>query len=116
MLRKASYSRSLRARLMLLVLLLGISAFFEAQVATPVFVQVNSAVPQSTSVPSVAVTFNSAQTAGNLNLVAVGWNDTQATVASVTDTAGNSYARAVGPILGAGLSQSIYYAKNIKAA
>jgi fibronectin type 3 domain-containing protein len=115
MLRKSPYT-SLRSSIMLLILLLGASAFFEAQVATPVFVQVNSAVPQSTSVPSVVVTFNAAQTAGNLNLVAVGWNDTQATVASVTDTAGNSYVRAVGPTLGSGLSQSIYLAKNIVAA
>jgi fibronectin type 3 domain-containing protein len=109
-------STSFRSVMVLGVVLLGTSAFTKAQGATPVFVQVNSAVPQSTSVPSVVVTFNGAQTAGNLNLVTVGWNDTQATIASVTDTAGNLYVRAVGPTLGSGLSQSIYYAKNIVAS
>ena len=60
--------------------------------------------------------FSAAQTAGNLNVVVVGWNDTQAAVLSVSDTAGNVYTRAIGPTLGSGLSQSIYYAKNIAAA
>src|SRR5262249_1478253 len=66
---------------------------------------------------TVRVTFSGAQTAGNLNVVAVGWNDTQALVSSVSDARGNVYARAVGPVALAGtLSQSIYYAKNIAAA
>ena len=39
------------------------------------FVQVNAATPQSPST-SVAVSYPLAQTAGNLNIVAVGWNDT----------------------------------------
>jgi len=82
----------------------------------PTFVQVNSVVPQSTAVSSVSVTFTAAQTAGNLNVVVVGWNDTTAAVASLTDTAGNVYVRAVGPTFGSELSQSIYYAKNIVAA
>jgi hypothetical protein len=73
-------------------------------------------VPQSSAVTSASVTFKAVQTAGNLNLVAVGWNDTQAAVASVSDTAGNVYARAVGPTLGSGLTQSLYYAKNIVAS
>src|SRR5262249_60802853 len=69
--------------------------------------------PQST----VTVTFSGAQTAGNLNVVAVGWNDTTAQVSSVTDSKGNVYARAVGPVTLSGtLSQSIYYAKNIGTA
>ena len=77
------------------------------------FVQVNSAVPQS-SPTSVAVKYTSAQTAGNLNVVVVGWNDSTATVSSVSDSAGNVYQRAVGPTTVAGfLSQSIYYAANI---
>ena len=82
----------------------------------PGFVQVASAVPQSPRT-SVAVSFPSAQTAGNLNVVVVGWNDTTAQVQSVTDTAGNTYVRAVGPTVRNGLgTQSIYYAANIKAA
>ncbi|MBV8716469.1 MAG: fibronectin type III domain-containing protein [Chloroflexi bacterium] len=80
------------------------------------FVQVNASDPQSPQT-SVAVPYTKAQTAGNLNVVVVGWNDTTSTVSSVTDSSGNSYALAVGPNAAAGCcSQSIYYAKNIKAA
>src|SRR5205814_1467359 len=86
------------------------------QPSTPTFVQVNSTVPQSSAVTSASVTFKAVQTAGSLNIVAVGWNDTQAAVASVSDTAGNVYTRAVGPTLGSGLAQSLYYAKNIVAS
>ena len=79
------------------------------------FVQVASATPQS-SQTSVLVSYPQAQTAGDLNLVVVGWNDTSATVQSVTDSVGNSYALAAGPLTGTALTQSIYYAKNILAA
>src|SRR5262249_4809848 len=73
----------------------------------PAFVQVASATPQSPQ-SSVIVTFGSAQSAGNANVVVVGWNDTTAAVTSVTDTKGNAYARAVGPTAVSGtLSQSI---------
>src|SRR5438067_1610730 len=57
------------------------------------FVQVNAATPQIASA-SVPVTFAVAQTAGNLNVVAVGWNDTTSTVSSVSDSRGNRYAKA----------------------
>jgi hypothetical protein len=66
---------------------------------------------------TVPVAFTSAQTAGNLNVVVVGWNDTTATVSSVTDSKGNAYTLAVGPTARSGqLSQAIYSAKNIQAA
>jgi hypothetical protein len=45
----------------------------------------------------------------------VGWNDTTSAVESVTDSAGNPYRRAIGPTVGTGLQQSIYYASNIVA-
>jgi phosphodiesterase/alkaline phosphatase D-like protein len=84
--------------------------------ATITFVQVNSATPQSSST-SVAVTYTGAQTAGNLNVVVVGWNDATALVQSVVDSAGNAYQLAVGPTVSAGAAtQSIYYAANIAAA
>ncbi len=85
--------------------------------AVPIaFVQQNYATPQ-TPQSSVAVLYLAAQTAGNLNVVVVGWNDTTATVTSVIDTKGNVYTRAVGPTTyPTRLSQSIYYAKNIVAA
>ncbi len=62
---------------------------------------------------SVAVAYSNAQTAGNLNVVAVGWGDTTSAISSVTDTKGNTYTRAVGPTSNNGLQQAIYYAKNI---
>ena len=82
----------------------------------PQFVQGNYAVPQ-TAQTTLSVSYNAAQTAGNLNVVVVGWNDTTARVSSVTDTKGNVYQLAVGPTQVSGaLSQSIYFAKNIAAA
>jgi len=66
---------------------------------------------------SVPVTFTAAQVAGDLNVVVVGWNDSTTTVSAVTDTSGNTYTRAVGPmVIALNLSQSIYYAKNIASA
>ncbi|MGH9502233.1 MAG: galactose oxidase-like domain-containing protein, partial [Terriglobales bacterium] len=55
------------------------------------FVQVNAATPQ-TATTSLPVAYLAAQTAGNLNVVAVGWNDTTSTVSSVSDSRGNTYA------------------------
>src|SRR6202171_1802064 len=52
--------------------------------ASIAFVQLNYATPQS-SVANVSVPFTAAQSAGNLNVVVVGWNDTTAQVSSVTD-------------------------------
>ena len=59
------------------------------------YVQGNYAVPQAAA--SVPVKFNAAQFAGDLNVVAVGWNDSTARVSTVTDTSGNVYTLAVGP-------------------
>ena len=80
------------------------------------YVQGNSATPQ-TPQAAVTVVFTKAQNAGDLNLVAAGWNDSTATVTSVTDTSGNAYIRVVGPTVINGVeSQSIYYAKSIAGA
>jgi hypothetical protein len=76
------------------------------------FAQVASATPQS-PVASVKVTYPQAETAGDLNLVVVGWNDTSATVQSVTDSLGNTYVLPAGPVKGTAVTQSVYYAKNI---
>jgi hypothetical protein len=85
--------------------------------STPIaFVQSAYAVP-STPSTSVAVTYSSAQVAGDTNVVVVGWNDSTATVRSVSDSNGNPYFLAVGPtVLSGAISQSIYYAKNIAPA
>ena len=85
-------------------------------VSTITYVQSNSATPQSPKT-SVAVKFTVAQVAGDLNVVAVGWNNSTTTVSSVTDKSGNAYILAVGPTVQSGFgTQSIYYAKNILAA
>src|SRR5258708_18850944 len=101
--------------LALLVLLLS-AASGQAEAACIAFVQSNSATPQSPQT-TVTVTYNAAQTLGNLNVVVVGWNDSTATVSSVTDSRGNAYALAAAPVVqSATASQAIYYAKNISAA
>jgi hypothetical protein len=80
------------------------------------FVQSNSA-PTSfiPSLATVAATFNLAQSAGNLNIVVVGWGDTTSLVSTVADSRGNTYSQAGGTTTGTGLRQAIYYAKNIAA-
>src|SRR6266571_502346 len=107
------------ARLLLFVIAVLAGWLYPASLmaaATINYVQGNSAVPQ-TSQTTVNVTFTAAQAAGDLNVVVVGWNDTTATVSSVADKSGNTYTLAVGPTAFTGvLSQSIYYAKNIKSA
>jgi hypothetical protein len=81
--------------------------------AVPIsFAQVAAATPQSPTA-TVALAYPGAQTAGDLNIVVVGWNDATATVQSVKDSANNSYSVAIGPTSGTALRQSIYYAANI---
>ena len=68
---------------------------------------------------ATSATFDSAESAGDLNVVLIGWADNTATVSSVTDTRGNTYTLAAPLITIPGsaslppLSQAIYYAKNI---
>ncbi|MGB7134586.1 MAG: hypothetical protein WBD46_04835, partial [Acidobacteriaceae bacterium] len=78
------------------------------------FVQAAAATPQ-TPVATVTVAYAKAQTAGDLNVVVVGWNDTTAAVQSVQDSAGNVYHLAIGPTVGQAVEQSIYYASQIAA-
>jgi len=61
----------------------------------------------------VLLSYGVAQTAGNMNLVVVGWNDTTSTVSSVSDSRGNTYTQAGTTVTGTGLRQAIYYARNI---
>ena len=100
----------------LAVLFMGLLGGERASVAAVLYVQGNSADP-STAVSSRTIPYTLAQAAGNLNVVAVSWGGTSASVSSVTDTKGNTYALAVGPTALTGFgSASIYYAKNIVAA
>jgi hypothetical protein len=78
----------------------------------PKFVQQNYAAPQSAQT-TVSVPYPAAQAAGNANIVVVGWNDTFASIASVSDSAGNNYQLAVPAFQANGMSQAIYYAAGI---
>jgi hypothetical protein len=90
--------------------------FTVGNVSAIAFVQTNSASPQATQTP-VTVTYTGAQTAGNLNVVIVSWNDSTAAISSVTDSIGNTYAVAAAPVVQANTaSQAIYYAQNIAGA
>jgi IPT/TIG domain len=94
------------------ILSLSVGLLVVPQVSAGVnFVQMNYQTTASAS--SLATAYLSAQTAGDLNIVVVGWNDTTSAVTSVKDTKGNTYAIAIGPTAGMALTQSIYYARNI---
>jgi hypothetical protein len=78
------------------------------------YVQAASGTPDTPST-AVSVNYPAAETAGDLNLVVVGWNNTAAAVQSVSDSGGNVYKLAVGPTVGPSLLQSIYYAPGIRS-
>ena len=61
---------------------------------------------------SVSVTYGATETAGNLNVVVVGWSDTSSSVTSVVDDNTNTYVLA-GTTSGNGITQAIYYARSI---
>ena len=80
------------------------------------FVQQNSAEPQ-TPQSSVSATYTAVQTAGDTNVVAIGWADATSSVTSVTDTNGNVYALALAPTQQTGVqSLAIYISSNVVAA
>ncbi len=79
----------------------------------PRFVQQSGATPQSPQ-SQVSVVFTHPQMAGDANVIAIGWNDTNAAIASVSDTLGNAYQVAAPTFRGDGLSQAIYFASDIK--
>ena len=54
------------------------------------FKQLNYSTPQ-TNQSTVNTAYTGAQTAGNTNIIAIGWNSATGTISSVTDTAGNVY-------------------------
>jgi hypothetical protein len=83
------------------------------------FVQVNATSTDSVQVKTVTVRFAKAQAAGNLNVVAIGWYDTNVALLGVKDSQNNTYQRAVGPtIVGttSPVAHAIYFAPNIAAA
>jgi chitodextrinase len=86
-----------------------------APASPPAFAQQSYATPQSPQ-SQVSATYAGAQTAGNTNIIAVGWNDMTSSITSLIDSAGNIYQLAMATYRGNGLSQAIYYASKIKAA
>ena len=91
----------------------GPDAFTYALGSGPINYIQGAATATGSALTTVSVTMPTLQTAGNLNVVIIGWNDTTTTVSSVTDTEGNTYAIAAPLVIGTGLSQIIYFAKNI---
>jgi hypothetical protein len=81
----------------------------------PTFAQQAYATPQ-TPQSSVSATYAASEIAGDANILAIGWNDTTASIASVSDTAGNVYHPAVATFRGNGMSQAIWYAASIAGA
>lgn len=75
------------------------------------FVQGN-AIAGSSPVSTVGVTYPSAQSAGDLNVVVIGWADATTAAPSVTDTSGNTYTRAILNTAAGNAIQAIYWAKN----
>jgi len=78
----------------------------------PHFIQQAYATPQSPQ-SVVSVAYPSPQTAGNANLLAIGWNDDTNHITAVSDTAGNAYSVALATFHGNGMSQAIYLAPAI---
>src|ERR1700722_13697551 len=82
--------------------------------ATP---YVQGAYQDPASANTVSVKYAAAQTAGHLNVIVVGWNDSTSGVNSITDSSHNMYLVAAGPTTSPGAgTQVIYYAQNIAAA
>jgi hypothetical protein len=80
----------------------------------PAFIQQAYSVPQTAQL-TVSVTYPQSQTAGNANILAIGWNDAVANITNVSDSASNNYQVAVPTFRGNGMSQVIYYCPNIKS-
>jgi hypothetical protein len=83
----------------------------------PKFVQAGQSV-YADAAASLQATYKGAQVAGDLNVLAVQWQDATANITSVTDTAGNTYVLAAGPTRNPDQpgTQAIYYASAIHAA
>lgn len=97
-------------------LVVSLALILQVANAAPGFVQHRYVAPGS-GTTRTNVGFSAAQSAGNLNVVAIGWRDSAASVVSVTDTRGNAYRLVAGPTVVSGVAtQAVYVAENILAA
>jgi hypothetical protein len=78
------------------------------------FIQSADSGPAVTSSSGVLTTMPLSQTAGDLNVVAIGWSDALSHTITVQDSEGNTYTQALTPTIGTDTGQVIYYAKDIK--
>src|ERR1700722_9473758 len=77
---------------------------------------VQGAYQDPASANTISVKYAAAQTAGDLNVIVVGWNDSTSGVNSITDSSHNIYLVAAGPTTSPGAgTQVIYYAQSIAA-
>src|SRR6266852_9621084 len=85
----------------------GYTNYTAVAIGSNSFVQANSG-PSTiqSSNSSVAVSYLNPQTAGNLNVVVVGWGVMTSSLSLINDTQGNTYSCAVGPTCGTVLQQS----------
>ena len=67
------------------------------------------------SYQAVTAEYLYAQTEGNLNVVAINWNDATHSVSTVVDTLGNSYTKAIGPTRSGQFTSYVYFAPNIRS-
>lgn len=79
----------------------------------PAFRQQAYSTPQTPQL-TASVSYPQPQSAGNANILAIGWNDILATITNVSDSLSNSYQVAVPTFRGNGMSQAIYYCPNLK--
>jgi hypothetical protein len=77
------------------------------------FVQVAAATPQQ-PMQTVTLAYPKPQSAGSLNVVVAGWNAAAQSVASLTDSQGNTYHLGAPLLRSSTMSQVIYYAPNVQ--
>ena len=107
---------SILERLKLLTAVFVVTLASSAANALTHFMQ-ESSLWDGSSHSTMSVTLANAQFAGDLLFVAVGWGNSTAAINSISDSRGNSYTLAAGPVTISGTAgQSVYYAKNIASA
>lgn len=107
------------ARISQLAIAIAVALTLQAApaVGAVAFVKKIETVAVASSSTASTGSFSSAVTSGNLIVVRIWYNDATRSVSSVSDTKGNTYARAAGPTTGpsslAGWRQELWYAKNV---